>query len=676
MDEKKLKKLIETETEDIQVPDSLQPDAIEKKLMEQKQKKRSVLYKKAAAAAACCLVAAGVGIAGVRMSGSSQDAADTAGTAESAVEAKESAEPEAENIVAIASAEDYDQIYEMIEEQQKKYNYSNARAYGIEEATESMAVTEDSATGTGAASEKSMEFSDTNVREEGVGEADIIKTDGKHMFILKRDKIQIVGIESEEMEQLGTIELESESYYAEMYVKGDRVVAFYTQDSFEEPDAAAKSVDGGIYTQNAVAEIFDISDINNPERIAKITQSGNYNTVRLVGDYVYLFSNFYADISLGKEGISTYIPKVQGESIASENIFLPTVVNGTSYTVISSFSLQNPEEKIDKKAVFGNDDFSYVTNENIYLCESLGNPEGSSVTQTCIRKLSFADGEISPVGQTKVDGMLNNSFSIDEYNGNVRLVTTVTPVYGNVMPLVEELESFATADAAEEAAAESSSEEESEIYNTLYILDADLEELSRIDDIAPDEDVYSARFMGETGYFVTYEQIDPLFSVDLSDPENPEIIGELKIPGFSEYLHPYGEGLLLGIGMDVDETGTVTNGVKVSMFDISDPSDVQEIEKYVIDEAYATDVGYNYKAVLADAQKNLIGFLAYCDNGAEYYVFSYGEEGFTCEFEKDMVGYNSNVRGIYVGDRFYIVTDSTVESFTLDSFDKIDDLVL
>ena len=227
-----------------------------------------------------------------------------------------------------------------------------------------------------------------------------------------------------------------------------------------------------------------------------------------------------------------------------------------------------------------------------------------------------------------------------------------------------------------EAAVDSMSEAESDTYNTLYILDENLEELSRITNLAPDEDVYSARFMGDIGYFVTYRQMDPLFSVDLSDPKNPEILGELKIPGFSEYLHPYGEGQLLGIGMDVDETGMVTNGVKLSMFDTSDPKDVQEAAKYVIEEAYSTEVGYNYKAALVDAEENLIGFLAYCEAGVSYFVFSYDEEGFTCEFEKDMLGYNSNMRGIYVGDKFYIVTGNTVESFMLESFDKVDDIVL
>lgn len=649
MDEKDLKNLIDKETEELHIPESLYPEAVEQKLLEHNKKKKKNNYKLTIAAAACCVLAIGVA-SGMKLLGIAIGSSnDTASMSAEAVEA---------GIVdTIASAEDYDQIYDIIKEQQDQMKSEEAKAYGV---MEDMAVAETSTATAEAGS--AAGYSDTNAREEGVGEADIIKTNGRQMFVLNRNKIKIVSIESEEMEQLGTIQLESESYFAELYVNEDRVVAVYSQETYEEPDANAKIAADIYYRQSTVAEVFDISDPENPERIGKISQSGNYNTVRIVGDYVYLFSNFYADISYGRDGIAAYIPEVQGESIASEDILMPSLREGKQYTVISSFSLQDPEERIDKKAVFGADGMCYVSGENIYICEALGNPQGSDVTQTCIRKLSYSEGKITPVGQTRVEGTLRNSFSIDEYDENLRLVTTVTPVYGDVMPL--------------SGGAAVSSSEESASSNTLYILDENLEELSRIEDLAPDEDVYSARFMGEIGYFVTYRQIDPLFSVDLSEPENPKILGELKIPGFSEYLHPYGEGLLLGIGMDVDETGTVTNGVKLSMFDTSDPTDVQEVEKYVLEDAYSTEVSYNYKAALVDADKNLIGFLAYCDGGAYYYIFSYEEDGFECLFEKDMVGYNNDIRGIYVGDMFYIVTGNTIESFTLDSFDKVDDIVL
>ena len=136
--------------------------------------------------------------------------------------------------------------------------------------------------------------------------------------------------------------------------------------------------------------------------------------------------------------------------------------------------------------------------------------------------------------------------------------------------------------------------------NGLYILASNMKEVGSITGLAEGEQVYSARLLGDTGYFVTYEKTDPLFSVDLSDPKNPKIIGKLKIPGFSEYLHFYGENQLLGIGMDVDEDGVTTDGVKLSMFDVSDPSDVKEIETYVLEGTYGTDAGYDYKAVFGE----------------------------------------------------------------------------
>lgn len=650
MSEKDLRDLVEKETKDIIVPENLQPEMIEKRLLEHNKKLKKQRQKKIMTAAACCVVVVGIGAVAMKISEQSIRSEIAVGTAK--YEEKSSGVVE-----TIATAKDYDEIYDWINTKLEQDQIIQAKSYGmVEYAMEDSASTESSlAVATGSS------YSDTNVREEGVGEADIIKTDGDYIYILNGDKISIVGIASEEMDALGEIQLESDSYYAEMYVKDDRLIAFYTKNIYEDRNDGL----GEYYHQETVAEIFDVSDPSESKKVTKISQSGNYNSVRIVGDYVYLFSDFYADISFGKSAVAAYIPEIQGEKIMSDSIYMPQSTDSLNYTVISGFSLKNPEEKIDRKAVFGTGGLFYASKDNIYVCEVLWDVNNSDTAQTCIRKLSYKDGVINPVGQTRIDGRLNDSFSIDEYEKNLRLVATVEPDSSNgVMPLIGNTESTVN-DKAEEKS-----------YNVLYILDENLNELSRIEDLAPDEMVYSARFMGDTGYFVTYKQIDPLFSVDLSDPKNPEILGELKIPGFSEYLHPYGEGLLLGIGMDVDETGTVMNGVKVSMFDISDPANVQEADKYVIEGAMSTDVSYNYKTALVDAEKNLIGFIAYSNGGADYYIFSYEEEGFTCEFEKSMVGYNSNIRGIYAGDKFYIVTGNTVESFMLESFDKVDDLVL
>lgn len=648
MSEKDLRDFIEKETENIIVPENLQPEKIEKKLKEHNKKIKKQRHKKIIAAAACCVVVAGLGITAKKMVDRST------GTQLTTVKFEEK---ESGVLETIAAAKDYDEIYDWINTKIEQDQMIQAKSYGMVE----YAVEDSASTESAMAIETGSSYSDTNVREEGVGEADIIKTDGDQIYILNGDKISIVGITSEEMESLGEIQLESDSYYAEMYVKDDRLIAFYTKNTYEDRNDGL----GEYYHQETIAEIFDVSDPSAPKKVTKISQSGNYNSVRIVGEYVYLFSDFYADISFGRTAIASYIPEIQGEKILSDNIYMPQSVDSLNYTVISGFSLKNSEDQIDRKAVFGTGGLFYASKDNIYVCEVLWDVNNSDTAQTCIRKLSYKDGVIKPVGQTRIDGRLNDSFSIDEYDNNLRLVATVEPDNSDgVMPLIGNIES-AVSDEAEEKS-----------YNVLYILDENLKELSRIEDLAPEEMVYSARFMGDTGYFVTYKQIDPLFSVDLSDPKNPKILGELKIPGFSEYLHPYGEGRLLGIGMDVDETGTITNGVKISMFDISDPTDVKETDKYVIEGAMSTDVSYNYKTALVDVEKNLIGFIAYGNGEVDYYVFSYDEDGFSCEFEKNMVGYNSNVRGIYAGDKFYIVTGTTVESFMLESFDKVDDLVL
>ena len=381
---------------------------------------------------------------------------------------------------------------------------------------------------------------------------------------------------------------------------------------------------------------------------------------------MYTEITFYADISGSKDDVSSYVPEVQGKVMDSSYILLPQQEKGRVYTVVTSFSLKDPTEQIDHLAFFGDGSQCYVSENNIYVYDTIYDAKISQVTQTEIRKVSYKNGELDGTGDVVIDGMVNDSFSIDEHNGYLRVVTTIRKnddTSGGVNPLLR-------TDSASNTGSQGA-----DSTNALYILDKDLKETGKLDDLAEDERVYSARFMGDTCYFVTYKQVDPLFSVDLSDPKKPKVLGELKIPGFSDYLHPYGDGLLLGIGMDVEEDGTTVNGVKLSMFDISDPKDVKEVAKTVLEECYSTDVSYNYRAAFVDTEKNLIGFPGY-KNQQEYYIYSYDKEkGFTCVFEKKLSGY-SEVRGLYAGERFYLVTEATVESYRLDNFEKVDDVVL
>ena len=662
--EKELEELIRLMAENTGIPAAIHPDAVEKKLEAAKTEKKRRLRRKyiTGAAAACLCIAVGIAGSYLHFSQETSETSDTtAGLSDSAAGAPSDSGVE-ESL--IASAESYDEIYKYIqaEREQSETDAGIFSRFGILEESASTAdsAASGSALNSGSAAfagDSGNSYSDTNVREEGVGEADIVKTDGSSLYIVNSQAVEIVGIESAEMEELAEIRMADDCYIKELYVQDDSLVIMYTRT---EP-----SVDEDGYYNNyrdyTNALVYDISDRTNPVKVGNISQSGYYNTMRVRDGYVYVISNFYADAAAPRADTAAYIPEVQGSTMEASDIYMPQRQMGNQYTVITSFSLEDPSEKTDSKAVFGSSGMCYVSTENIYVTEGWYGQDDAEVTQTSIRKVAYKDGILQGEAQTKVDGTLNDSFSIDEYNGYLRLVTTVSPVSSGDGGIAR----FFSGDTGGR---------QQEDSNSLYVLDENLEIAGEIHDLAKDESVYSARFMGDVGYFVTFKQVDPLFSVDLSDPSAPEIIGELKIPGFSEYLHPYGDGQLLGIGMDVDEESVTTDGVKISMFDISNPADVNEEENYVLEDLYGTDVGYNYKEVFVDVEKNLFGFMAYGDT-TKYFIFTYDENGFKEVFSRELTLYG-NVRGLYAGERFYLVNGNTVESFTMDAFQKVDDIVL
>lgn len=658
-------------TEDTQVPASLEPEQIEKMLLKKKKEKTARYRRKYAgiAAAACLCLAVGVTAALTGQRGDDSSSGAGAEIGSETGNAGEAAEGEStESETKIASAADYDQIYDYIQAElkyQEKQAKKQARMYsggtvsdGGEIASADSAAmysgsAQNAAAYTGADSTGTSGYSDTNVREESVGEADVVKTDGSRLYVMSGNRVEIVDIASEEMEEIAAVTVDPDSYIRELYVEGSRMAVFYTQSKFTQED--------GIEVRSrefACTDVYDISDPSAPVKLNTFSQSGVYNTMRVKDGYAYVISSFYPDTASPRSDVGAYVPSVQGGTLEADRIFMPEQEMGSEYTVITAFSLADPQEQTDSTAVFGSAGLCYVSSENIYVTETCYDTDDTGMSRTAVRKVAYHDGQLEGAAQAKVDGMLKDSFCIDESNGYLRLVTTITSDNG-VMPI-----------SGDSSAAEPDSS------NALYVLDGELQVTGEIRDLAPGETVYSARFMGDTGYFVTFRQVDPLFSVDLSDPASPQIIGELKIPGFSEYLHPYGEGLLLGIGMDVDEEGVTTEGVKLSMFDISDPGNVTEASVYVMEDMYGTDAAYDYKAVFADVEKNLFGFRAYGGNGDVYSVFSYdAAEGFRKVFSRELT-YGGDARGLYAGERFYLVVGNTVESYTLSGFEKIDDIVL
>ena len=617
---------IRKESEDIQIPDSLRPDQIEKRLSERPKKYHWKKGYTAGLAAACCLLVCGA-VWGIQKNPQRV----------SPVEKQDTATDQAESS-DIQTAKSYDQIYEYLQANQDNQYGTDIgmleRGVVTESAEDSSSTNSAAAVDTGVAqNSKSSEnavYSETNVRQEGVDEADVVKTDGRYLYTLKDNgrSVAIVDTSNGELQMVISIPVEDDDQAREFYVNDGHLI-LVSEFNQERED--------GTWTYASTDTRVTTYDITDPEKPEEVTQSGSYTSSRLTDGHLYLFTQYSVDVTSGitPKDKKDYIPYVNQQMLEADDIYLPPFSQAYMYEVVSSVDVAKPGEIQDTKAIFSDGGELYVSNDNIYWYET----QWSDKTETVIKRISYKGGKLKAEASGKVDGYINDSFSIDEYDGYLRVVTT------------------------------------DDETNGLYILDSKMKEVGSITGLAEGEQVYSARLLGDTGYFVTYEQTDPLFSVDLSDPNNPKIIGKLKIPGFSEYLHPYGDGKLLGIGMDVSEDGFTTEGVKLSMFNVTDPSNVTEENKYTIEESYGTDVGYNYKGVFVDVQKNLFGFITYHD-GVTYQLYTYDEaEGFKEVMSRQLSGYEGS-RGLYIGDVFYLVSGNMIESYSMNGFEKMDDIVL
>ena len=434
-DEKRLEQDLRQMADDVILPDSLEPEAIQKMLQARQEEKQQGLKAKknkknwkrivpiAAAACVCVIVGATVGIKQINKGNNKTlDAATIASAAD-----------QTETTQTLTTAKDYKEIEKCIKEYNKQMaRDNNSMAIGLyESASSSDAATAESSnvSDTGA-------YSDTNVRENGVGEADIVKTDGKNIYTLCRSVVTITAIDNGSMEKLASIEQDAERYVEDIYVQDDKLVLFGTLGRQVGNSEDSEAYDE-YYENNTYVQVYDISDPSNPKEIGNMEQSGGYNTSRIVDGYVYVLSQFhpYEDNVTARD--LWYIPEVQGKSIEAENIYMPQEAEGNEYTIITAFSLDDPSEKTDSKAVFGYSDVCYVSENNIYITSNYY--EDSDVSRTLIRKISYTDGKLAGVAQTKIKGMLNDSFSIDEYEGNLRLVTTIDEIYSNddIMPLNE-----------------------------------------------------------------------------------------------------------------------------------------------------------------------------------------------------------------------------------------------
>ena len=517
-------------------------------------------------------------------------------------------------------------------------------------------------------------YSGTNNQVEGVDEADIVKTDGTWIYALNtsKRKVYILSADGAETKVVGTIRLKSPSEkdtywreYSEMMLYGDRLYLIGTHSDWSDN----VSDEDRTFT---FAETYELGDRTAPERIASHRLQGNYRTARLVDGMLVIVSDYriWYWRAWDETPVIDYCPKVSTDdesvTLLPDEIYINPDSDETGFTLVTTIDAADGTELDSHKAVLGGCTNVYCSGADLLIASDEWKSEQSdeqtasdgrhfvktvSGSHTNLFRFSIEGGNVEAKASTTLPGTLLNQFSMDAYNGYYRLVVTRSDSEQTIWTDgVDTYEWNSSSDCA------------------LYVLDESFNIVGQITKLAEGERVQSVRFMGDTAYFVTFRQVDPLFSVDLSDPYDPTILSTLKIPGFSAYLHPFGEGKLLGIGYDADEEHGWTENVKLSMFDVSDPANVTEAFKLSVTDVKYTSVQYNHKIVFVDVNTQTVAFPA--DNG--YHVFRVEGDSFR---EVGTIGlgdyWYDGGRGLFVDDAFYVIGTDAV---TVLSFETMEEL--
>ena len=601
---------------------------------------------------------------------------------------------------------------------------------------------------------RQADYSSTNIQVDLVDEPDYIKTDGRYIYLVNQNTLTIIDAHPAETAKIvHKVAMDIESQDLEnIFLNDDRLVILYhssTQPeiiSEENNDVSSSIVEPyPIHHSNTVVSIIDISDKQDLEILSEYKIDGNYHDARMIGDIMYLI----ADIRVNYN--NPVIPRVV--STPENTVLMPDVYrfpnHETRYNFntiaaidVSSNSLINSETFL-----MGNSNTIYVSEDNLYITyqrsitsktieeiqrevffdnilpllspsiqeqvTTIYNDPGLTssqkqdqvseiiqesynlmtkqdreelfvmmqeavkesewyvqrdMIQTTIHKIALDNGNMTYISNADVPGQLLNQFSMDENNGKFRIATTV-----------------------ENNFRQNNFDDEDDTSNNVYILDEDLNELGNLEDIAPGEQIYSARFMGDQLYLVTFKQIDPFFVIDLSE-NTPKVLGELKIPGFSNYLQAYDDSHIIGIGRDTIENkdgGVQTEGIKISMFDVSDFENPKEKDTIVIgDSRTHSDILYNHKALLLDKQKDVMSIPIMSSSAAldmitdseeedavpyreevdwhGFYIYGFDENGFTEKgtikhYQNHPPGSHMQPRSLYIDDVLYTVMDGSMK---------------
>ena len=512
------------------------------------------------------------------------------------------------------------------------------------------------------------DYSSTNSQVSGIDEGDLVKTDGRYIYYIQYNQIVIIEANGAAMKKAGVIAVPDDVNINQLYVDGDTLVTVGTRyESAENPEIMtddAKQSDvvlekmwwnpGRDFT---VVSLYDVSDRAHPQEIRTVQTQGYLTDSRLYNGCLYFVSSQWIysipeDMTDDEYILPVFRDSRQGtlnQYVDPAVIDRPVHIQQASYTYIGALSLTGDDPFVPT-VVLGAGNTLYMSQVSLYFALD---DYSDNTPRTHIYRYAIDEGRPAFTASGQVDGTPLNQYAMDEYDGVFRIATT-----------------------------------DWQNGNHVYTLDSALHVLGSLRNLAPGEQIYAVRFMGETGYVVTFKRVDPLFSIDLSDPNNPTLLGALKIPGFSSYLHPYGDHYLIGIGQSIadmyvrDEygmehvVGQTDMGIKFSLFDISDPKDVREVSAKTVGFQYShSEALYNPRSILFDLQRNAFAIPASlsetpdADGNRDYFngfvVMAVDTAGFS---EKGRLtgadGYTSwNARMCYIGNTYYLLSDNTITAY-------------
>ena len=534
-----------------------------------------------------------------------------------------------------------------------------------------------------ATNEVANDYSKTNTQVQGVDEADIVKTDGTYIYYLTNEKLTIINTENaSQMKEMSTIKFDETFTPEEIFLNNDKIIVIGKRYEYDKTERKIGIDEDFLYPNYmdktyTSAKLYNVKDKTNPTLERTVEVEGDYLTARMIGSNVYIASNkymYYAYIcntykstELNEDDFKPHYLDTatsnETKSINFDCIYYIPEFEDTNYLNIVAFNITNNQEA-NVESYLGAGEEIYASKENLYVTKTKYDYERKNKTSitTEIYKFNLNNANCTFAKAGDVPGSVLNQFSMDECNGYFRIATT-----------------------------DSTSWNSESNTNNLYVLNENLETIGKIEGLAKGERIYSVRFMGNRAYMVTFVETDPLFVIDLSNPTTPTVLGELKIPGYSKYLHPYDETHLIGIGEDTEVVNygygdrVVTNGMKMAMFDVTDPYNPQELYNVKIGEKGTySELLYNHKALLFSKEKNIIAFpISITDNdykvtfqGAIVYGVSL-EKGFELKTKisnsaTDYDRYYSRNRVeriIYIKDTLFTLSNALIKAVDLNTFE-------